>query len=94
MSDELGFYRRWDGHMVYLKEFHHAEQKVVWVDFENKEHTSTEEHFFGKEEVGPIGDMITGWEEPEYVPRHKKVIGWQWIRHSGHNTLVTPKLKK
>ena len=45
----------------------------------------SEGEFCGKVNVGPVGDIIFGFEPAELVPFASKIIDWGFLRHSGGN---------
>lgn len=89
-----GFWRTWQGHILYVLE-HNEDTKEVFCDSPLGRKTFSEEFFLSeKVDVGPVGDMIIGTEPPRFVPCAKKIIGYDFLRHSGSSTWITPKLEK
>lgn len=87
-----GFWRVWDGTLLYVLEYDPQTQTVTCDTLTGKK--VLEERFFtDKVDVGPIGDMITGFEEPVYVPQARKIVGYNFMRHSGHQDWICPKFE-
>lgn len=86
-SEIEGFYRHWDGSVIFVLDHDLSNQTVTFAKVLNSGRLTTEtieeNQFLGKINVGPVGDMVCGYEPPEYVPFASKIIGWNYFRHSG-----------
>lgn len=91
---KFGFYRTWDAKVVYLKSIDHLSQTITYVDFEDKEHTMPESQFFGDVKM-LVGDIRFGHPaDDQYIkyPFARKIEGFNFVRYSANNDIVSLKL--
>lgn len=90
-----GMYRTCFGEIICAISSEPAEQKVTYMDFSGKVHTVDESVFLRREKY-MVGDMVDIFCEEDNMttPWVRKINGWDFVRWSFSNDVVSPKVDK
>lgn len=90
-----GFWRTWEGHVLYVLEHDLRTQKVL-CDSPTGKQTFPESYFLSdKVDIGELGDITWGQApKPNLKPCVEKIIGFNFLRGSGHMSEISPRLEK